>query len=330
MTAELLNSGRFSWRGERNEEGHRTYYVKSKVKTTDFDDGPKTVMACSGLPTIGSTWSGAYFGNDSDTVAYCTPYMKIDILSEKEGDKNKYWTVEQKFTTMPLKRCADEEIEDPLLEPQKVSGSFTKFTKEVAYDRHGDIIRNSAHQPFAGQIVEFDDNRPTVRIQQNVASLGLELFTEMVDTVNNATLWGLSARKIKLSNVSWERQVRGVCDYYYTRTFDFEINFQTFDKRALDKGTKALNGYFHPSTGLWTLRNINGNPPDPWNPTHFCTIKDLQGENIECLLNGAGEPIQDANGPGTGTGTSGDSPYYYTIEYYNETNFLLLGIPTSL
>lgn len=326
MTATLV-PGHVSWGGERDDEGHRTWNITHYVRTNDVLDGPAVVMLTTGLPVVGSSWD---FDNDQDDWAFCYPSMKVSILQEKKGDPNKYWEVEQKFSTKPLKRCADTTIEDPILEPQKISGGFAKFTKEVAFDRYGDLIRNSSHQPFTGQLVEFDDNRPTVKIEQNVLDLELDLISQYVDCVNDDYLWGLGPRKIKLSNVSWERKIYGSCYYYYTRSFEFDIRFETFDKRAIDKGTKALNGYFHPSTGLWTLRNINGKAPNPWNPTHFCTIKDLQGENVEALLDGHGIPIQDANGPGTGTGTSGDGPFIYMIEYYSECNLLLLGIPTSL
>lgn len=336
MVASLV-PGHVTWSGERDDEGHRTWEVTHYVKTDDHKDGPAIVMQTPGLPLPGSPWDfrtverGQY--NDYDLWAFCYPYMKVSILQEKTGDPTKFWQVQQKFSTKPLKRCADTQIEDPLLEPQKVSGGFSKFTKEVAFDRYGDLIRNSAHQPFTGQLVEFDDNRPTVHIEQNVLDLDLDLITQYVDHVNDDYLWGLGPRKVKLSNVSWERKLYGTCYYFYTRSFEFDINFQTFDKRAIDKGTKALNGYFHPTSGRWTLRDINHQPPNYWNPTHFCTIKDLQGENVECLLNGYGIPIQDANGPGTGTGTSPADvagPWIYTIEYYAEANFLLLGIPSSL
>ena len=211
MTATLNSAGPRTWGGDRDEEGHRTYRVEHLVETDNHLDGPQIVMNTPGLPVIGSFWS---FGNDIDSWAFCYPDMKVTILKEKEGDKNFHWRVGQKFSTRPLKRCQDETVEDPLLEPQKISGNFVKYTKEASQDRFGNMIKNSAHEIYRGPQVEFDHNRPTVRVEQNEPLLGLETFTEMVDTVNDTTLWGLTKRKIKLSDVSWERKVHGVCDFY--------------------------------------------------------------------------------------------------------------------
>ena len=119
-----------------------------------------------------------------------------------------------------MKRCNTTSIENPLAEPQKVSGTFIKYTRELVWDKDGDLLIYSSHEPIKGGDVEFDRNRPSVRVEQNVSGLGLATFAAMVDTLNDATLWGLVARCIKLDNVSWERKLYGVCTYYYTRIFD--------------------------------------------------------------------------------------------------------------
>jgi len=325
MSATVI--GTLTVQGERDDEGHRTFTVVSAVKTTDVDDGPLTVMNASGAYAVGSTYS---LGNDSDSWAFCYPYAKVTIKDEKEGDPTKLWKLEQKFSTKPLKRCQDTSIENPLSEPQKISGSFVQYTKEAAFDRHGRLIKSSSHELFRGPQTEFDAHRATVKIQQNVSSLGLATFTAMVNTVNDSTLWGLSARKIKLSNVAWERQLYGSCTYYYTRGFEFDIDFEGFDRRILDEGTKVLNGHWQDPTGTgsgsagtagseWVLDDINGAAPNKNNPQHFIRYKDRNGENARIILDGNGEPLAD-----------GENPYYFDVEYYAESNFLLLGIPTSL
>jgi hypothetical protein len=303
---------------DRSEEGHRTYSVIHRVKSTDLADGPSVVLDASGLPAVGSPWS---FGNDNDSWAYCTGYAKVRKHSAvKEGDPTQHWTVEQKFSTIPTTRCQDESIENPLLEPQSISGSFVKYMKEATHDRNGDPIKTSSHELIRGAQVEFDGNRPTVQIGQNVVSLGLSTFSQMVDTVNDSTLWGLSTRMIKLSNVSWERNIYGTCTYYYTRTFEFDIDFTTFDRVVLDEGTKAL-GRLDPATGVWdsSTEFAPGVPLDLDNPLHFTRYKDKHGENSRVILNGSGVPITTIADAGS-----------VDIEYYTESNFLSLGIPTSL
>jgi len=237
--------------------------------------------------------------------AFCKPTLVVSVHQEREGDPTKLWKVENTYSTKPSKRCQDESIEDPLLEPQKVSGGFVKYTEEATEDRNGVAIKSSSHEMFRGAQVEFDANRPTVRIEQNTARLGLATFTEMIDTVNDRTLWGLAARKIKLSNITWSRNLYGQCNFYFTRNFEFDINFNTFDRKLIDEGTKVLNP------------DLVGADKD--NPKHFIRYKDANDENTRVILDGNGNALTD-----------GANPVEITIEKYEESNFLLLGIPTNL
>lgn len=331
MTASVLPdpnaTGRQSildWEGSMDEEGHRTYTVKHLVKCTDYSDGPQTVLTASGLPLIGAYWD---YGNDLDGWAFCLPTRSVRMRRSLPGSKGIYWEVESTFSTRrDSKRCQDEGFEDPLLEPDRIGGSFIKYTKEVMKNRDGSRIKTSSHELIRGPQVEFDFNRPTVTIEQNVAVLGLETFAPMIDTVNDATLWGLGPRKVKLSNVSWSREVFGTCDYYFIRTFEFDVDYNGFDREVLDEGTKVLNGHWETDqtgtgTGLgstWILDDIDGAAPNADNPQHFVRYKDRNGENTRVVLNGAGEPL------------AGGSPVYVDIEYYRESNFFDLGIPSYL
>lgn len=327
--AAVVRGGVRTWSGNKDDEGHYEFKVTHIVKAA-VTDGPYAVLNASGLPQTGSVWNleGTPYNR-----AFCYPGKTASIHQEKEGDPNEFWRVESKFSTRPLNRCEEEEPETPLEEPQQVSGSFVKYTKEATRDRYGDPIKSSSHEMFRGPQTEFDHNRPGVHIVQNVPALELALFSSMVDTVNDSTLWGLGPRKVKLSNATWERKYYGSCLVYYTRTFDFDIDFKGFDREVLDEGTKALHGHWEGR--YWQLDDIDGEPPDKENPAHFDRYKDRKGENTRVLLDGNGSPLSlplfDATGTGTGTGTGtdGGSPVYLDIEYYDENDFLLLGIPTS-
>ncbi len=319
MTATLID-GQRTWGMLRNEEGHREYTITHLVRAAVLD-GPRVVMLTPGLPVVGSTWN---FDNDLDIWAFCTGDMRVKPLVIKEPNKD--WEVTQKFSTAPRIRCQDEEIEDPLLESDRISGSFVKYTKEIVKDRFGNVIKSSGHELFRGPQMEYDHNRPTVRIGQTVSLLELDVFSQMIDSVNDAALWGLAKRKVKLSNVSWERLVLGTCDFYYTRLLDFDIDFNTFDRDLLDEGTKVLNGHAETcgtGTGTGTGGDTNtwilDGQPNPNNPLDFIRYKDCHGENARVLLDGQGKPLTD-----------GSSPVFRNVEHYPESNFLLLGIPTSL
>jgi hypothetical protein len=275
---------------------------------------------------VGTLWN---FDNDLDIWAFAYPDMVVKLHQHKSGP-HKVWAARQKYSTRPLNRCQEEQIEDPLLIPDRVSGSFVKYQEAATQDRFGNASLSSSHEPIKGSIVEFDANRPTVKIEQNVASLGLEVFSEMVDTVNDAELWDLSARKIKLSNVTWVKKWNGTCDAYYTREFDFDINFQGFDRVAQDEGNKCLNGEWDETQDpkVWVTQAMNGgtateNDPDPDDPTHFIRFTDAKGNLARTLLDGDGRPL------GTEGAQTGTDDTDIHIEKYDESDFLLLGIPTE-
>lgn len=325
-----IRDGQRSWSGNITAEGHREYTITHLVDTDDVGDGPAIVMQTPGLPAVGSQWR---FDNDIDIWAFCQPYMKVSIHQEKKGDPNFYWKVEQKFSTVPRQRCHNTTITDPLLEPTRVGGSFVKYTQEATRDKDNNPILYSSHEPIRGPGVEFDESRPTVQIGNNYLNLALSTFSSMLNTVNSVPMWGLPTRTVKLSNVSWTRNLYGVCYYYYTVDYEFDINFNTFDRLILDEGTKALNGRFDPDTGDWVLKRIGGDLPDPDNPNHFVRIKDLRHENIRAPLNGAGLPagVRVVTGTaGTGTGGTTTQVAYKLVQKYKESNFFTLGkIPIS-
>jgi len=244
--------------------------------------------------------------------------MKISPYDQKGGEPFLHWKVVQKFSTRPLKRCNTTQIENPLAEPFKISGGFHKYTKEVNYDRFGHQIKTSSHEQVHGPGVEFDFNRMSVKIEWNVSAFDPNNIATYVDTVNDSTLWSLPKRCVKLSNVSFERKLWGVCNYYFTQSFEFDTDVKTFDRHVMDEGYKCLNGKWAtdladpaltayrggvalPPGSLWALLPINGNPPDRDNPQHFTRYKDRNGEMGRVILDGNGEPA-----------SLGEPPLYWT------------------
>lgn len=305
------------WSGSTDKEGHRFYKLTSMVRADGPTEGPFTVLLTAGLPTVGSYWA---IGTDSDPWAFCKRDCTLKPLVDNE--KNIWWEVENNFDTKPQdnkdQKCEDEQIDDPLLQPQKVSGSFVKYTTEATNDKDGNPIHNSSFEKIRGPQVEFDNNRPTVRIEQNVPALGLELMAQLMDKVNDTTMWGLPPRCVKLSSASWEKKLYGLCYVYYTRVLEFDINYDTFDRDILDEGTKALHGYWPRDSDEWEVLDVAlGVPADPLNPSHFQRVKDRNGENMRVLLKD-GVPAE-----------SGDDAGIIHVEYYQEGDLFALGVPTT-
>lgn len=285
--ATVIKGGPKTKSGSRDSEGYTTYKVVYLVKSDDRLDGPAVVLNTPGLPVPGAVYA---LDNDLDPYAWCRFDADVRLVEPQEL----WWEAEFTFSSKPLdkdkQRCSDFKVENPLLEPQKISGSFQKYQEEAVRDRYGRPITNSAWEQLRGPQVEFDKSRPNVKIEQNVAVLGLDLVTSMMDTLNAFPMWGLPRRTVKLSNFSWEKLYHGSCYAYYRRTFEFEVRYETFDRDLLDEGTKVLNGEWDSANGEWVVRNIAGSPPNRYDPRHFIRFKDRQGENSRVILNGAGLP----------------------------------------
>lgn len=326
-----------TWTCTRDSEGHRTYKQKVRVYTNDPYDGPAVVLQAPNLSQPGDIW---LFGNDIDVWAFCLPDATVTPMVDNEI--NREWEVEHTFTTKPpddkQQRCNQTQVEDPLLEPPKVSGSFQKYTEEATVDRHGDPIVTSSFEMLRGPNVEFDKNRPSVHIEMNVASFDtVALAYSMIDTVNDATLWGFPKRCVKLTNAPWSRKFYGQCNVYYTLTLEFDTRQDVsqvdgatlgFDREVLDEGNKVLSGKWDATTGRWTDVLISGATPDYNNPTHFVKFQDRNGNFTKVLHDYSGRPAEALYGAAVGSGSTNEINYI-KIEKYNESNFLLLGIPTQ-
>ena len=297
---------------EREESTHRiyrlTYRVESDDLAMDTADGPQVVSETPGLPQPGDLY---LIDGDTDQWAYCLPTMSVK--PEIVNEPSKFWLVDLIFTTKLVERRIDNGLAaaDPMLEPQKISGGFTKFTEEGLYDRFGRKICNSAHELIRGPQNEWDMSRQTVRIEQIVPQLQLDLFVPMLDTVNDRPLWNFPARYIKLMNATWQELFHRFTSYY-KRVFDFEIwarkedpglrgpvaTSSGWDRVLLDEGTKALRGEWVPSgtptARIWTW-TLLGNPRAN-NPADFIRFQDVNGNLSRVILDGAGRPYNPAGG----------------------------------
>lgn len=337
MSASVL--GKADWGLTRDKDGYRDYHIIYLIETTSTQDGPQTVLFTPGIPSVGSVWA---FGNDLDDWVWAVPDTRIYTVKRGgPNDPTNYWILEQTFTNRPQWRCQDTNIENPLLEPPRLSGSYVKYVEEKRKGMDGKYFRSSSHELITGADVEFDSNRPTVTIEITSLTLPLGTITSMVDTVNDANLWGLSPRKIKLSNVSWRRLLWGVCTFYYVVTLEFDVNFQTFDRVVADMGTRELRRDI-----LKTINPNTGNPYTPldtvtkWTTPDNKTITFPTGTRLmdipqafDLIRDKSGFPLgwHHLNGRGQiWYPDSGDPPGEITLKYYPESNFLLLGIPTTL
>ena len=333
MTTRL--HGRVGWSGGRDDEGYLEYTIKHMVEC-GVNDGPAAILTTAGLPLIGSSWS---FGDDSDTSVWCGTYAKVEYHGGEENDPHQWWTVEQKFSNRlaeggRLKTCLDDTFENPLLEPQKVSGTFVQKEKAAWFDKDGNAIRTTSFERPQGDAAKFDETRATVKIEQNVAVLDLSGVGAKMNHVNATPLWGMAARCVKLSRFSWERKLWGTCSWYYTRSFEFDVDPDTFDRIIVDRGTMCLAGQWEGDTWVVVPDDpdvISTELPSKTKRENFALYKDKNDELSPVDVDVNGLPVgvkwmMADNVAVTGTAGAVNS---ITIQKYKEANFLLLGIPTT-
>jgi hypothetical protein len=284
MTTKIINNKPSMWKMTEDDDGHRDYEVEFKVQG-DVSDGPFAVRNTPGLPVPGAFWS---FEGDVDPFAHCARKCAINPV-QKDGEGTILWKCGFTYTTKPYKRCQDFRFEDPLSEPMKLSGSWTKYKEEASENRFGVALRNSAHERLKGPKLEFDAGLPTVKVEQNVVNLELPLLAQLLHNLNSDVMWGLPPRCVKFSGCSWSQEFYGSCYRYYKRSLEFEVNPDSFDRYVADEGTKVLYGRWQ-KPGVWRLLCINGDVPDPNNPAHFIDFTTPKGNPTHAVLNGHGLP----------------------------------------
>lgn len=292
--------GPFDMQVDILDDGHLEYKVKLRVMADRLTEGPFAVMQAIGLPLPGSNW---IWEDDVDPRVVCLPRCSIRRHPQyKETDPVEYYDLGFTYTS---KVCDVIGYLDPLLQPQRLSGSSIKYTEQATHDYRGVPILTSSWEKIQGPAVEFDANRPQVVIEQNKALLQGGLLSELIDCVNDATMWGLPPRCVKFSDYAWSEECRGPGYAYYRRRLIFDVfvrkNPETgalesgFDREAIDEGTMALIGDWN-SKGEWEIQPIGIDDtgdfiyPDWRNPAHFKRFHDKIGNPRRVVLNGFGEP----------------------------------------
>lgn len=307
MSATLR--GRTHWSREADKEGHRDYFATYLVNTSLATDGPYVVSQCAGLPGVGTGWSG-------DTWAKCLPLDTVRYVRRPDWGPGFHWLVQLQWSSRPIDRCMSAYPGDPISEPAKVGGSFSKFTREAVRDRNGDLIVSLSHELYRGSKVERDDNRPTIWVEVNVPYLPLVLYAPYVDAVNDQPLWGLPKYTIKLSNINWTRRLRGDwtgCTYFYKCRYEFEVNYKTWDRTIAEEGTRVLPANL--------VGQQVGGKDAILDPRNFVETRandeELRGTPV--FLSEDGDAAKDV-----------DDIALKTIEFYDRQNLLALGIPAWL
>ncbi len=349
MTTEIVLDAPRTIRLNRDVGGYRTYTMEHIVQGFDYGGGiypgPVEVLFTPGLPVPGNFY---IMDNDADLWAWVRLNVDVDPFEHKSGPI-KLWKVTNYISNMPPERwdpsgqeqrnaelmCANGQIEDPLLQPMKVSGSYVKDKKEATHDRFRKQLKSSSHEQLRGPQVEFEQPFPKIRIEQNVALLNLELCNRFfsMSMVNSQPMWGLPARAVRCATFDWEKLHYGLCYYYYKRVFEFECKVQRdldnptqfiggWDRYDADEGTKCIKGkWIKDPAHIFYKHYVADSGVDATNPGDFIRFLDFNGNAARTLLTGDGYPV----------GWEGEPPFQapakIKIEKYEQDDLFQLGLP---
>src|SRR5690606_11373931 len=125
----------------------------------------------------------------------------VSLVSEEQSKR--LWKVVVEHTTKGGKRCAEENIDDPLKIPPVISGSFVAYTRVAEKDKDGNPILNAAKEPFL-PAPEVEDHQDTLVYDVNTAIINLALRAQFRGTVNSTPIWGLPARCVRIVQWSYD------------------------------------------------------------------------------------------------------------------------------
>ena len=291
--------GKLNWTAEGNDKGHRTYTTDVHIITDSPLDGPQVAANAVGLPVIGSIWN---VDNDYDAWAWCRPRYEISPLNS-DSEPDVHWVMTNYWSSDPIDRCNDNDVENPLAEPPEISGSFIKYKEEAVKDKDGELLLMSSRERMKGPVVEMERGRPVVNISMNIADLSLSSISSLRGKVNSDTMWGLPARCVLLADITWTRNIYGSCGFYYTVNYTFEVKYETYDRYIVDEGTQVL---WHSEA-------------DPNILANYRPYRDGFDQPGSCLLDGVGSAAETQ-----------EDVYVWRKEIEEETNFFSLGIPSTL
>jgi hypothetical protein len=223
MSAEAVTHP-YDWSKESTEEGDEIYTLSWRVNTTSLTDGPDVAWTAAGLP-----YPGASLNVGGTTNPWAFFQGKGSAKLQKQDANRKLWNLTTVFSTKPIKRCSASRVDDPLLEPPNVKGSFSQVMEEALADKDGNPIQNTVKQRYTGSIVQTPKSRPVVELEMNVAWINLAWLAEYADTVNSNVQWGQAVRTIKCTVGPWERVLYGSCYYYFVVRFTFELKTDKWD-----------------------------------------------------------------------------------------------------
>ena len=274
-----------------DSDGYKRYEIGLKIRPEFDNEGPASALLnTAGVPIPGTIWA---YGDEVDASVWCSEECEIEPVVE---DECVMYKASFSYTNKPkegkYRRCNDERFDNPLLETPKVRVTYKGKKTKATKDRFGLQVKTSSHEIVRGSATEFDDFNAVVTIEQNVPVYVLAFNVGFINRVNDRFLYGMPPRTILCKNVEAEERFFGSCYKYWNRKVEFEVDYDGFDKDIVDEGTKVLKGAWSKDTRTWVVGTVDGQPANPYNPTHFDRFLDAKGNPAKVILDGLGKPFR--------------------------------------
>ena len=212
-------------------EGWKTYTATYDVTCTDPYELPDDVSFAAGVPSWGDyfTW-----GSGGNYNAFCNGKH---IARDSKDASNLQWVVTCTFTNKPgarRSRNAGNVPTSPLDEPWKVGGSFVSGTRVTNIDKDGLPIITSGLEP---KYFDVPDGYDTLSLEGSSLIMPLTTRAQAVLHANSATIWGLTARQVFLSQWQWQELFHGSASYF-THRLEFWLKYAGWNEVWLNEGTQ--------------------------------------------------------------------------------------------
>jgi len=293
--------------GKAHDRVYRSLYY---VFTSDYNDSPVRIYnntSTAGplyLPQVGDWYE--WDGLERDLAAYV---VKQPVISLKSVDKTRrLWNYVVTHTTESISRTATGRYENPLNEPWSVRLIGDEWTEEAYLDTDtGEILTNSAKQPWTGRETEIYKSRSSWHMTKNKPTLQQDLIEYTRGHVNSSavTIKGrmYATRTLLLRTADAEERYQARVGTYYGYTFKLDTHEETFDMQVPDRGTKEYVGH------------------ELYDPLHYSDIVDPYTRH----------PIAPPGVPLDGAGNQlpkGDDPVTITSRKYPEADLNVWGFPS--
>lgn len=266
----------------RAERKYKRVFV---VLTDDADDGPATVLAAAGLPTLGTAYSTP---SESDAGAFVqgrTP--------NQDPDNPLVWRVDIEYNSHPV----FDFNENPFLRAPIFTFSSERQERFVRVDRDGTAIQNSAKQPLDPPL-SYMSIIPVIKITINKLSFSYPLVATIQDCINISTWQGFAPRTV-LASLEVKQLREGI---YVGWTFDWILRVKYDGWNP----TRVLDA------GWYSLRGTAGSGSGAVGPQRLTQNRDAWGQPLsqQSPLDGTGHQL-----PPNGI------PVYLEFDFYRELEF---------